>query len=488
MDVATRAVLGARRAGQRQDRAGFGARLEQAYVAGVGVLVVGSMLVAGGDGLLQGDGCVGERCVAPAGRLPLAGAVALAGWGALWRWLVAAGPVAASRAEASWLLATPADRTRLLVPAARRAAGASLVAGGLLGWSTVTALDAAGTNPFHVAAWVWTGAMGALATASVATCLQAASRRRDRGPVAPWALAWGLAAACALVALTSHEASGGRVPGAGTAPLPGPLVVALVVVTTGAAVGCGVLARRSLARLALCDLTAAGDVQRDVRDAVVMLDARHVGSVTGWAERRAGTVRSRSGAGTGAWAVLHRQLLLLVRRPAVLPSAVGMLLVPALVGALAGPEVALVVTVLVGTRVASSVAGPLRSVTGSAGLARSLPVPAVAVLLTTTPGLVSLGWAAALSLLLGLPAWAAVAVTASVLAALVRSARPADISRVGALLMTEAGPVPVGLVARLVRGPDVALLSISPLILGVTPPVAVLLPVLLLAMVVHRER
>lgn len=462
-------------------------QLEQAYVFLVGVLVLGGMLVAGGENLLQGDGCAGGTCLQPDGRPALAGAVVLAGWGVLWRSLVAAGPVGASRAEASWLLTTPADRARLLLPAWLRAAGSSLLAGAVLGWLTVTALYASSAALLQVAGAIGTGAVVGLGTASVAAIVQEAGLGRGRGARAPWLFAMVLAAGCAAQALVRRGSVQNSAAPFGVVATP--TVVAVLVTSIVAAVVCLWVAVRSLPRLTLVDLTAAGDVQTGIQGAVLLLDAGHARSASGGTPGRTGMVRSRAGAGVGAWALLHRQLLLLLRRPAVLPAAAGLLLVPALVQLLAGPVLAVVVAVLVGIRVARSTAGPLHVVAGSGGLARSLPFPDIALtgLLIVLPGVALLGWTGVLVLLLDQPTWAAVSVTAAVLAALVRSARPADFSSTGALMMTEAGPVPVGLVARLVRGPDVALLAISPLLLQLGPVAALTLPVLLLVTVVRQE-
>ncbi len=480
-------MLHARQVSRRGHRPAARERVEQVYILLIGVLVLGAMLVAGGESLLQGDGCVGGTCLQPDGRPALAGAVAMAGWGVLWRSLLAVGPVGATRAEASWLLTTPADRTRLLLPAWLRAAAWSLLAGALLGWLTMTSLAGSSAGLPQVAGAIATGAMVGLGTASIAAIVQGAGLGLGRGARVPWLLTMLLAAGCAAQALARRGPVADR---AGPVwAVATPTILAVLVTLTVAAMACLWVAVRALRRLALMDLTAAGDAQTGLQGAVLLLDGSHARSTFRRTSRRAGLVRSRAGASAGAWALLHRHLLLLLRRPALFLVAAGLLLVPALVQLLAGPALALVVAVLVGVQVARSTAGALQVVTGSGGLARSLPFTALALtgLLIVVPGVALLGWAGVLVLLLDLPSWAAVSVTAAVVAALVRSARPADLSSTGALLMTEAGPVPVGLVARLVRGPDVALLAISPLLLQLGPVVALFLPLLLLAAVLRQE-
>lgn len=487
MDGATRALLHARRASRRGHRPAARERVEQAYILLIGVLVLGAMLVAGGETLLQGGGCVGDTCLQPDGRPALAGAVALAGWGVLWRSLLAVGPVGATRAEAFWLLTTPAERTRLLLPAWLRAAASSLLAGALLGWLTLTALAGSSEGLLQVAGAFATGAMVGLGTASIAVIVQGAGRGLSRGARVPWLLTMLLAAGCATQALaTGGPVADSAAPGWAVTT---PIVLVVLVASAVSAMACSWVAVRSLPRLALVDLTAAGDAQTGVHGAALLLDVSHARSSFERTSRRPGLVRSRAGAGVGAWALLHRQLLLLLRRPAVFLGAAGLLLVPALVQLLAGPALALVVAVLLGIQVARSTAGSLQRVTGSGGLARSLPFTALVLtgLLIVLPSVVLLGWASVLVLLIDLPGWAAVSVSAAVVTALVRSARPADLSSTGALVMTSAGPVPLGLVARLVRGPDVALLAIAPLLLQLGPVVAMLLPLLLFAAVVRQE-
>lgn len=406
----------------------------------------------------------------------------------LWRSAVVLGPIGCSRAEASWLLSTPADRTTLLLPAGGRALLAAILGGAVLGWLGVAAATGADVG------LLLTGALGGAGVA-VATVLLAVARQPSRrGPasLAPGRLALAAAVGCAVLALVPGLRS--WVPGtlpswadvswaAGSWAAAAWSLPALAVASTGLLLAAALVAARRLDQIPLPELQAAGNAQQAVHGSVVLIDSSNAATGLRGRGRTAGRARSRRGRASGGLAVVLREGQQLARRPGRLAGAFGLLVVPALLLLLAGPLVAEVAAVLLALRVARTAAGSWRTVTGPGGLERSFPFSALhtAGLLLVVPVLVSVAWSGAAAVLFGRAPWAAVAVGASAVAGVVRGSSPRQGGGPGPLVMTEAGPVPVGLLASLVRGPDVTLLAAAPLLLDAGAVASSALPLLALA-------
>lgn len=476
-----RDALALRARGRRAHGASLGQRLESLYTAALAVVVLGSMAVSGTSDVLSGGSCADDgRCLAATGRPALGLAVALVGLGLGVRAAALLGPVGTSRAEAAWLLSTPADRRTLLLPALVRALAAAAATGGLLGWLVLESAVPDGAGASRVAAAVVSGA-GVLVAAVAAVVAGQGRSRSGRLVTAVAGTLLVLGAASAVAALRAVDPLGGR--SAGWAGDPGAWAL------TGAAVLLAVagtaLALRRLAAVPLRELRAAGDVQAGVHSSAVTLDTRLAGGALDARRHVRGRRRSRRGRGTGLGALVLRDLDRASRRPAVVLVAAGLLLVPALALALAGPLLAVVVAVLLAVTIARSAAGGLRAVSGSAGLLRAFPFTTAQVrsALLVAPLLLVLAWSTAATAVLGLVPQAAPALALAGLAGAARAVAATG-SGTGPVVMTSAGPVPLGLLAQVVRGPDVALVAAVPLMLGAGPALAVAVPLVVLTLVV----
>lgn len=475
--TATREVMAFGSRARQRHGPSLGRRLESAYVAVLALLVVSSMVLSGSAGLLSGTGCSEVAgCLDPRGRPALAIAVALAGWGVLWGTTVSLGPVGSSPAEASWLLNTPLDRRTLLTVRAGRALASAFGYGALLGWVVLASWQPTGPDAAGVAPAVLIGAAAAICTVALAILRQAG--RHGPASAAPGRLALALAGACTVAALVPL-----RLP----EPVPSiestvPAVVALVLALLSIAVTVSAVAVRQLAQVSMRELISAGSAQEGVYGSVLMMDLSYAAPRLRGRVGATGRARSHRGYGSGRLALLLRDLQLTLRRPGLLLGAVGLVLIPALAITLNGLLLAQVVALLLGLQVARSAARSLHTVAGSAGLGRALPFPGrqTTALLLFVPVLVTLAWSGAVSAALGSPPWSAVALAAAAAAGMLRSASRLDSDGPGALLMTEAGPLPVGMIRSFLRGPDVMLLAAAPLLLGAGPLFSVALPVIAL--------
>jgi len=482
---AARAALTTRARGRRDNGPTLGQRLELLYVLALALAVLGSMAVSGSASLLSGSACEDAgRCLAPAGRLPLAVALALAGLGLLVRAAAAVGPVSATRAEATWLLSSPADRATLLRPAGRRVAAASAAAGAVLGWLVLRAAAPSTTEPGAVAAALVLGA--AVALALVAGLAGAQSTTRGTRPWARvGAVAVALGAACAVLALAPPTL-------ALPSPPPGGLVAAAcVVAVVGALVAVAAAARRTGA-IALRDLRAGGDLLASVRGSAIALDpSQAAAALAGRRLLAGGAVRSRRGHGLGLPAVVLRDVQRLARRRTALLAAVPLLVVPPLAQALLGPAAAALAAVLAAAALARAAAGGLATASRSPGLVRALPFHPhwLRAALVVAPLLLVTAWAALTALAVGTPLWTAGAVALAGTAGAVRAATGSTgPAAMGPVVVTDAGPVPTGLLARVVRGPDAALLAAVPLLLGAGPAPGLAVPAAVLVAVLTSVR
>lgn len=480
LDVPTLAALTVRARGRRRRRGSWGQQAESVYVAALAVLVLGSMAASTGVEFLSGTGCSGPTgvvaCVTDQRRIPLAVALASAGWALTWRIAAFLGPVGSSRPEIAWLLSTPADRRTLLVPALGRSALLGLAIGAVTGAAVVVAVDPSPDLATVAAGCVLSMGVGMATVHSVAV-LQSRPRRR---PIPHWPATAGTVAAVALAAVALTRSADALLrPAAGwvSAPLREAGVVAALLAVL--AVAAAVVRVRAVP---LWRLRSAGDAQAAAYGAVLALDSTLVSSARG---TRRGPMRSRRGRATGWRALAHREAMLLLRRRSILLTAACWLVVPAVVVSLSGSFLAQGVTVLLSLVIARSAARSLRAVRGSRGLARSLPLAqAVVPVLLVTPIVVTLLWAVAVSAVIGQAAWTSLAVAAAAGAGTVRATFTGGDAGTELLVATPAGPIPIGLATRLVRGPDVTVLAAIPLLAGAGPTLAVGVPVAVLAAVV----
>ncbi|HEY6744430.1 MAG TPA: DUF6297 family protein [Mycobacteriales bacterium] len=430
------------------------------------VLVAAAVL--GGIGVQAGRRLVGgfpaHRDPAAAGTAAwLLAAVAVALLGAALRGLVAAGPLSAQPAALTWMLSAPVDRAGLLLPRFWLSAAGSLVAGAVVG--AVLPLPAAGP-PGTVVAGAAAGGLLALAAYGAVAAGQARPGIR-----------WSAVGTALLVA----AAAGGLVvavlglAGRSLPAVPATAVLAAVAVLAVVAAVAGLVrARAGLGRLERGTLAAGGALVAGVATSVTWLDAgllRGVADERRWRTRA--TVRSRRLTGTGPAVLVRADLRRLARRPGRLIGWAALAVVPYVVAAVAAPVWVAAGQVLAGALAVSLLTPGLRAVADQPGLRRALGLedrqllslhallPAAGAFLwaaVTAPALAAVagsvpGGAA------GEPAvGASVAAAIGAVAAATRAATRPPVNYDAAVSPDVGfGAAPVGLIAQLVRGADIAL-------------------------------
>ena len=493
----------------------------------VGVAVLGALGAQAGRRLVHGVPSHGNVVsAATGGWLLAAAAVALAG--AALRGLAAAGPVSAQPAAVSWILAGPVDRAGVLAPRFWLSAAGATALGAAVG-----ALLPVPTDPavaLVLTAAVAGAAVAAAAFASAAAAQQPHAGRRGsasssaadtqprairRGSAAadprPRAIRRGSAAAdprpravrrwsapsVVGTGLLVAAAAGGlvvAVAGLAGHPLPavpaGPvLAVVAVVAVVVAAVG-GWRARAGLGELDRGTLASGGALVLGVTTSVAWLDTsllRGVADERRWRDRA--TVRSRRLRGSGPVALLRADLRRLGRQPDRVVGYAALAVVPYVVAAVADPIWVAVAQVLAGALAVGRLTAGLRTVSDQPGLRRMLRVddrslyvlhtalPAVGAVLwmaATAPALVAAGDSAlAGTAAAGDPALgAAVAAAVGALAAAVRAATRPPLNY-NSIVVPDVGfgAAPVGLIAQVLRGADVALLLAGLILAGAGYPV-----------------
>ena len=408
------------------------------------------------------------------------------------RVLLSVGPIGASRATGFWLLATPVDRAALLRPSYRLVMVVSAAVGGpaaVIGW----ALFGAAWSTVGEAAVLTTALL--ICTACVSVWAQESAVRSRRALwVADGLLA--LAAVPAVVlAVQPREAPGGVIGDKLRAieQAPGEQVFAsshggFVVVAVLALLACVtlvVITARSLGRLSRLSVVSGGELLAGMAGAAVTLDVSLLADIV--AARRWSQVarlKSRRGHWSGVPAVVHREFIRVLRWPRRLVIGLALLVVPY---AVAGTGFDVLVPLAAGFACFAAVRplmDGLRSVSRSPGLVRALGMAPrdLRIALSVIPA----GFAALWSLLL-LPAVehpsVAFAVAAGALAGVVRqsSARPPSYD--GPLVATPTGAVPPGLFSQPLRGFDLLLLSLVPVLLGLSPMWVVLVPAVVCTLV-----
>lgn len=401
----------------------------------VGLFIAATLLTmlfaATGPAILRPD-CDTAVCLGPGGHDVVAAGMAALGLLAAVVGLRAAGPLSADPGRATWLLSTPADRGVLLRGTVLRVMAVVVVAG---------------------AAW---GVLSGFALAS-----GSGSDLAPAVPVVMCAVA-GLLVCLALVPVTLRRQGGSFVLGPAARSVPDP------------------------------ELARAGRVVQAVTAATLMLDtvALEVLAARRRLARR-GRYASRTGAGGALVSILIHECHALARRSRQLATAllscVGALVVGLLLGRLAGA----VVAALVVFAVARAAAGGLSTWLTTPGLRRALPdhPAAVAAVLAGPPFVMAVVGSAIAVGALGLSWWAPLGFACAAMAGAVRACDPPP--DLGAALATPGGAVHVGLVQRLVQGPDLALVGAAVVLIGdalAQGPLALLACVGLMAWQIVRPR
>jgi len=250
------------------------------------------------------------------------------------------------------------------------------------------------------------------------------------------------------------------------------VVLALVIVTA-----------RTLANLTRTTVIAGGELLAGLAGAASSLDISMLADVVaGRHWRLKGRVRSRRGRGSHGGALVYREFLRILRWPRRLIIGCALLVVPY---AVAGTGVQVLVPVAAGF--AGFVAirplmDGLRSVCRSTGLVRALGMDLreLRVIMAVVPAGFTFLWA-----LLAFPALGdgatTFAVAAGIIAGAVRqaSARPPSYS--GPLVASPMGAIPPGIFSQPIRGFDLLLLCLAPVLLGLSSTWVLAIPAFVLA-------
>lgn len=377
--------------------------------------------------------------------------LAVAGAAGVLRGCLAAGPIHADQAIARWLLPSPIRRWLVLRSRAVLTWCLAALAGGVTGVVVAVVSHPGGVVWSRVTVGVALGAVVGAALFVVGVVAQVRS----------WTTILGrsclaVALACCVTALVgmregwrvSTPASTGRVA----------CVVVLLLASVVVAVGVARLSRWA-ERVRSRDAAAAGALVSAATGSVVMLDAGAF-DVRRDARRlaRRGWAASRPSRGPLWVDVVVRDLRGCLRRwPEVVGALVGV--VPAvMLGQLFGDGVGFGALAVVAWFAASRAGDGLATWLGSSSLWRIFPqnpavltacfavAPAFAALVVTLTGCVALG----------LSPWFPFACSIAVVAGQIRRARRPDM-QLGTMVDTGLGALPLGIVARLLHGPDVVI-------------------------------
>jgi len=383
----------------------------------------------------------------------LGAATALLGLALVLRVLPALGPVTVGPAAASWLLAAPIDRGAFLASRYLLVVAGGAVAGAAVGGAALL-VGLTADLPGAVGLVVSAAAVGVL-LAVLAVWAQV-RRGRERVLVrTAGALTVPAVAGIAVVVLLERAGSAPQAPpgGAATEALVGVAVVALV-----PAVVAAVLGRLRLRGLDRTAVTAAGPLIAALTLSVGFMD----GSITTGVSRERrlqaiGTVRwARRLRGSRRRALVLADLRRMARARSALATAVALLVVPYLASVVVPPRVVPIAQLLGATLAAGGLADGLRAVAASRGLRRSLggTNPDLLALHGVGPAAVAVLWT-----LLVAPAGGSVLslvlVPVSALAVVVRFATRPPRTYGGSMVDTGVGlgPLPVGMLVELSRGP-----------------------------------
>ncbi|HET8717074.1 MAG TPA: DUF6297 family protein [Nocardioidaceae bacterium] len=380
------------------------------------------------------------------------------------------GPMLVSPAVASWLLAAPVDRTRLLRPRLFVTALGAMVPGGVA-VAGVAAL--AGYDAGSVAALG--AAQGLLCVLVVGSLTVAQALRPGMATAVGRVLAavtWGLLAGLTLGLLprfASAEAG---------ASVPAAVVVAVLVVAGLAAVALW-RAADVLPLIPRDRLTPGGTLAPGLSGALGTLDLALAYDVLlgrHWQARS--TVASRPARGTGIWPLVWRDLIRLRRRPRLLVLLAAAAVVPFLAAELGLERLVLPVAAITGLVAGLDLFSALRVLSRTPGLVRCLPQPgwqvrAACCLVPAVPLLVwGVATAPAMQAALGGPWAVALGTGATAGAAAVVGAmrwmtgRPPNYQL--PLVSSPMGAVPPTLYLSVFRGIDVTVLVTVPVLVAPT--------------------
>jgi hypothetical protein len=458
-------------------------------------LVVFTLAMAGASGgnvlrQLNGaaTGCKSASCVEltywmPFILVPLLLATTL-------RMLLSVGPVSASRATGFWMLATPVSRAALLRPAYWVAIAVVAVVGSLasaIGWALLGA------------PWLIVGE-AAEVMAALLVCAACATVWAQQSSVrSKWTHRFAdlllIAAAVPAVWLATRSGSDEEVETVsilvfGQAPAQDSLltpehtrllvvglvclvfVLALVIVTA-----------QTLDKLSRTSVIAGGELLAGLAGAASSLDISLLADVvSGRHWRLVGRRKTRRGRGSQGAAIVHREFLRILRWPRRLVIGFALLVVPYAVHGTGFHALVPAVAGFAGFFAVRPLMDGLRSVCRSTGLVRALGMDLreLRVVMAVVPGLFAALWVLAALPALGDGA-AAFAVAAGMLSGAVRQASARPPSYAGPLVASPMGAIPPGLFSQPIRGFDLLLVCLAPVLLGLSSTWVLVIPGFVLA-------
>jgi hypothetical protein len=417
------------------------------------------------------------------------------------RILLSVGPVSASQATGFWLLATPVSRAALLRPTYRLVMAvvavigfvASMIVWALLGSGWFDVLEASALMAAllvctaAVAVWVQqTGRRSRwalrvadllLIAAAIPAVVLALQPRSQPGAAETLFISSTFTGSDPRPVLTFDQvAEPGLLDSAQTSLL---LIFAALLVLCVAMV---LVTSRTLDKLTRTSVIAGGELLAGLAGAASSLDISMLADVVaGRHWRLKGRAHTRRGRGSHGSALVHREFLRILRWPRRLVIGFALLVVPYAVAG-AGFDV----LVPVGAAFAGFVAvrpfmDGLRSVCRSTGLARALGMDLrdLRVVMAVVPGLFAVLWAG-----LAFPAIgslsATFAVAAGMISGAVRQASARPPSYAGPLVASPMGAIPPGLFSQPMRGFDLLILCLAPVLLNLPPLWVVIVPAFVL--------
>lgn len=452
----------------RTDR-NFWQALSDAYIMLFAVVLIGAMLISS---IMQAQatvaGCDTQACVAARSLLPwavVAGVLAFT--------LVVCrmfGPIVASAAEGFWLMDAPLDRRRILRGRLIKALVIAFCAGVIFG-ALVAALT--GSAVTDIIIWSLAAGCGAFGLTAFAAAEQGLERT--------WITAVLQAVISVLALLTLGGIVGISADWLPIEPLQQLSVeFGLIVVACGLIVGIVslVLAYNRLRQIRRQRLASGGALLVGMQGAAFALDFALVRDILiEHRAKRQGHVRATRGLGSGATAVIMRDVQRLWRHPGSLVLWLGSMVVPYAVAALGVAAINAPISALVLMIALIGLFNSLRVLARTKGLARCFPFSNGTLRGATmvVPGILAAIWA-----LVAVPAFPGAFATALVTAfagfvAAIRwvSASPPDYSK--PMVAVGVGAMPPGMMFSLFRGIDMVALITLPVVFGWSPWLSVVI-------------
>jgi hypothetical protein len=461
----------------------LGDAISDGYVKVFGFLLVGAMIV---NVVVQAQGavsqCTGNTCLSARSLLPWATfALSVAAALVVSRLF---GPVLASAAEGFWLLDAPVKRSRLLSPRLIGTTIAGFVAGLGIG-ALVSALT--GSPLREVAVWAVGTALATAAAISFAAAEQGVDRHILTRVLSYLFGVIGVAALLGVISVAADWYSVTINTARGTELGLAALIAAAVVLAAAAAV-----AQLRLGGIRRARLLSGGALVSGISGAFFALDFGLVRDIV--IDRRAleiGHVKSRAGRSVGLKTLVWREAQRLARNPQPLLWVLLSLVVPYAVDALGLRTLMPIFGALVLFFAMVPMFNGLRVLTRTAGLARCMPYTTTKLkqAVVAIPAVVVVCWAAA-----AVPAFVGfghshhLEVKDAVLEALITGAagffgairwttgKPPNFG--GPALSTQFGAMPPGMAIGLIRGFDMCLLITAPLLLQLSPTIALIIAVI----------